>query len=83
MGTKDLHTQFIGRSRHEYKNQKPQQRLANLDAGTIGVDISTLLYPCLRTPNGSAVFDIDGPKSAALPRIPGSHKENQQSDSKT
>ena len=62
MGTKDLHTQFIGRSRHEYKNQKPQQRLANLDAGTIGVDISTLLYPCLQTPNGSAVFDIDGPK---------------------
>ena len=26
------------------------------------MDISTILYPCLQTPKGSAVFDIDGPK---------------------
>ena len=61
MGVKDLHTKLIGRPQHEFKNKKHQHHLSDLD-GTVGIDISTLLYQSLQTPLGSAVFDIDGPK---------------------
>lgn len=61
MGVKDLHTKFIGRPQHEFKNKKHQYHLSDLD-GTVGIDLSTILYQCIQTTLGAAVFDIDGPK---------------------
>ena len=60
-GREDLHTKFIGRPQHEFKNEKHQHHLSDID-GTVGIDVSTILYQCLQTPLGAAVFDIDGPK---------------------
>ena len=60
MGTNDLHSKFIDRPNHEKKGNKPQNLLKELD-GTVGVDVSPILYRCTCSPLGSAVCEVNNP----------------------
>ena len=49
MGINDLHKTFIDRPNHEKKNKR---NLADLQ-GTIGIDVSTIMYRLVSSPLGS------------------------------
>eukprot|EP00956_Cyclotella_meneghiniana_P022306 scaffold42007_cov51-Cyclotella_meneghiniana.AAC.2 len=58
MGVNDLHKTFIDRPNHEKKNKR---NLADL-LGTIGIDVSTIMYhvlPCVLGPRHLAPAPID------------------------
>ena len=59
MGSDDFHKKFVRRDEHERKDGKRQHNLESIgDDAVFGVDVSTMLHECLRTKNGSEVFDM-------------------------
>eukprot|EP00956_Cyclotella_meneghiniana_P030798 scaffold78688_cov59-Cyclotella_meneghiniana.AAC.6 len=57
MGVNDLHKTFIDRPNHEKKNKR---NLADL-LGTIGIDVSTIMYRLVSSPLGSGPIDVNPP----------------------
>ena len=57
MGVNDLHKTFIDRPNHEKKNKR---NLADLQ-GTIGIDVSTIMYRLVSLPLGSGPIDVNPP----------------------